>query len=122
MPLSGSLLASDGVDEGEGGDVLEALQRRLCTDAERAGQSSLERFKALVKDYWYIGVPVHLINSAFFFGGFYLLLSEFGPLSSPLVEPHIQLAIGRGCAPYSCSPSASLAATTLGKVERRAGV
>lgn len=32
------------------------------------------RFKTLVKDYWYIIVPIHFVTSCAWFGGFYLLV------------------------------------------------
>ncbi|KAK9510555.1 hypothetical protein O3M35_005307 [Rhynocoris fuscipes] len=30
-----------------------------------------QRFKAMYRDYWYVLVPVHIVTSAFWFGGFY---------------------------------------------------
>jgi len=35
--------------------------------------SLLQRFKQMYRDYWYVLVPVHLVTSAAWFGGFYYL-------------------------------------------------
>lgn len=35
--------------------------------------SIFKRFKQLYRDYWYVLVPVHLVTSAGWFGGFYYL-------------------------------------------------
>lgn len=36
-------------------------------------KSLLQRFKQMYRDYWYVLVPVHLVTSAAWFGGFYYL-------------------------------------------------
>jgi len=38
--------------------------------------SLYQRFKAMYKDYWYVLLPVHLVTSAGWFGGFYYLASS----------------------------------------------
>lgn len=40
---------------------------------EKKKLSLLQRFKEMYKKYWYVLVPVHLVTSAFWFGGFYYL-------------------------------------------------
>lgn len=37
----------------------------------------LQRFKEMYKKYWYVLVPVHLVTSAFWFGGFYYLAKRY---------------------------------------------
>lgn len=36
-------------------------------------RSLFQKFKEMYKNYWYVLVPVHLVTSAFWFGGFYYL-------------------------------------------------
>ncbi|XP_054282860.1 uncharacterized protein C18orf19 homolog A-like isoform X1 [Macrosteles quadrilineatus] len=38
--------------------------------------SLYQRFKAMYRDYWYVLLPVHLVTSAGWFGGFYYLASS----------------------------------------------
>lgn len=38
--------------------------------------STYQKIKAMYRDYWYVLVPVHLVSSAFFFGGFYYAASS----------------------------------------------
>lgn len=42
--------------------------------AEKLGL--FKRFKQMYRDYWYVLVPVHLVTSAAWFGGFYYLASR----------------------------------------------
>lgn len=46
-----------------------------CKEKENEGKklSLLQRFKEMYKKYWYVLVPVHLVTSAAWFGGFYYL-------------------------------------------------
>lgn len=46
-------------------------------DSPKAEKLSLfQRFKQMYRDYWYVLVPVHLVTSAAWFGGFYYLASS----------------------------------------------
>lgn len=40
-------------------------------------KSIFQRFKEMYKKYWYVLVPVHLVTSAFWFGGFYYLAKRY---------------------------------------------
>lgn len=40
---------------------------------EKKKLSLFKRFKEMYRNYWYVMLPVHLITSAFWFGGFYYL-------------------------------------------------
>lgn len=40
---------------------------------EETKPSLIKRFKQMYKDYWYVLVPVHILTSAAWFGGFYYL-------------------------------------------------
>lgn len=40
---------------------------------EKKKLSLFKRFKEMYRKYWYVLVPVHLVTSAFWFGGFYYL-------------------------------------------------
>lgn len=42
-------------------------------DQKEKKLSLFQRFKEMYKKYWYVLVPVHLVTSAFWFGGFYYL-------------------------------------------------
>ncbi|RZC34488.1 C18orf19 -like B [Asbolus verrucosus] len=42
-------------------------------EANKKKPSLFQRFKQMYKDYWYVLVPVHLVTSAAWFGGFYYL-------------------------------------------------
>lgn len=39
--------------------------------------SIFQRFKQMYKDYWYVLVPVHLVTSAAWFGGFYYMAKRY---------------------------------------------
>lgn len=45
--------------------------------AEEKKLSLFQRFKDMYKKYWYVLVPVHLITSAFWVGGFYYLATRY---------------------------------------------
>jgi len=36
----------------------------------------VQRFKAMLKDYWHVLIPVHVITSLGWFGGFYFLATR----------------------------------------------
>lgn len=42
-------------------------------DPEDPKPGLIKRFKQMYRDYWYVLVPVHLVTSAGWFGGFYYL-------------------------------------------------
>lgn len=43
---------------------------------EEGKLSLFQKFKVLWKNYWYVMLPVHVVTSAFWFGGFYYLVSR----------------------------------------------
>lgn len=46
------------------------------TDDPVAKPSLFQRFKQMSKDYWYVLIPVHIITSAGWFGGFYFAVKS----------------------------------------------
>lgn len=46
-------------------------------DNKKKKMSLIQRFKEMYKKYWYVLVPVHLVTSAFWFGGFYYLAKRY---------------------------------------------
>lgn len=55
---------------------LERLQRIGELRPQPPAPGIVGRFKQLMKDYWYVLVPVHVVTSVVWFGGFYLLLKS----------------------------------------------
>lgn len=47
--------------------------------------SLFQRFKEMYKKYWYVMVPVHLVTSAAWFGGFYYLAKRYIIRKFPLI-------------------------------------
>lgn len=43
------------------------------SEEEEPKPGLIKRFKQMYRDYWYVLVPVHLVTSAGWFGGFYYL-------------------------------------------------
>lgn len=50
-------------------------QKPPSMDDDRS-QSVFQRFKNVIKKYWYIALPVHLVTSTLWFGSFYLIASS----------------------------------------------
>ena len=50
------------------------------TDDPVAKPSLFQRFKQMSKDYWYVLIPVHIITSAGWFGGFYFAVKRYSTL------------------------------------------
>jgi len=57
---------------------LFSTNSRLCSkDEEKKEQVGIvARFKKMAKDYWYVLIPVHLVTSTVWMGGFYLMLKS----------------------------------------------
>uniref|UniRef100_A0A1B6L6X1 DUF1279 domain-containing protein n=1 Tax=Graphocephala atropunctata TaxID=36148 RepID=A0A1B6L6X1_9HEMI len=51
--------------------------------------SLYQRFKAMYRDYWYVLLPVHLVTSAAWFGGFYYMASSGFDIVSLLEYFHV---------------------------------
>lgn len=58
---------------------------RQCASQQISGQSPgapnekpglIQRFKQMYRDYWYVLLPVHMVTSAMWFGGFYYTVSR----------------------------------------------
>uniref|UniRef100_A0A1B6HH03 DUF1279 domain-containing protein n=1 Tax=Homalodisca liturata TaxID=320908 RepID=A0A1B6HH03_9HEMI len=58
-------------------------------DKPNTKPSLYQRFKAMYRDYWYVLVPVHLVTSAAWFGGFYYLASSGFDIVSFLEYLHV---------------------------------
>ncbi|KAG8333820.1 hypothetical protein J6590_102622 [Homalodisca vitripennis] len=58
-------------------------------DKPNTKPSLYQRFKAMYRDYWYVLVPVHLVTSAAWFGGFYYLASSGFDIVSLLEYLHV---------------------------------
>lgn len=50
-----------------------AIKIDIKPEPPKPKKSLLQRFKEMYRDYWYVLVPVHLVTSAGWFGGFYYL-------------------------------------------------
>ncbi|KAF2903711.1 hypothetical protein ILUMI_02468 [Ignelater luminosus] len=50
-----------------------AIKVDIKPEPPKPKKSLLQRFKEMYRDYWYVLVPVHLVTSAGWFGGFYYL-------------------------------------------------
>ncbi|GFS88326.1 protein FAM210A [Nephila pilipes] len=62
-----------------------------------------KRYKKMLKEYWYVLIPVHLVTSAFWFGGFYysaksgldiIPILEYMSLPEVLIEPLRNSSLG----------------------------
>ncbi|PRD20083.1 UNVERIFIED_CONTAM: hypothetical protein NCL1_55578 [Trichonephila clavipes] len=62
-----------------------------------------KRYKKMLKEYWYVLIPVHLVTSAFWFGGFYycaksgldiIPVLEYISLPEVLIEPLRNSSLG----------------------------
>ncbi|KAF7284183.1 uncharacterized protein LOC143202136 [Rhynchophorus ferrugineus] len=51
----------------------ESVNVNKDKNKEEPKPSLIQRFKQMYKDYWYVLVPVHVLSSAAWFGGFYYL-------------------------------------------------
>lgn len=56
-------------------DEESKVEKPNITEPQRL--SLLQRFKQMYRDYWYVLVPVHLITSLGWFGGFYYLAKRY---------------------------------------------
>ncbi|KAF5303026.1 hypothetical protein FQR65_LT08355 [Abscondita terminalis] len=55
-------------------NVIRCCSNKICPDSNNIQKPSLlQRFKDMYRSYWYVLVPVHLVTSAAWFGGFYYL-------------------------------------------------
>lgn len=48
-------------------------RRQLSKKVENEKEGLFQRFKSMYRNYWYVLVPVHLVTSAAWFGGFYYM-------------------------------------------------
>lgn len=62
---------------------LSTVERYYTTSSDPTNEKPEEpkptlyqRFKAMYRDYWYVLLPVHVITSACWFGGFYYMVSR----------------------------------------------
>lgn len=73
--------------------------------------SLFQRFKQMYKDYWYVLLPVHLVTSAAWFGGFYYLaksgidivgILESWDVSERITTPLKDSSMGYIAVSYAC--------------------
>lgn len=68
--------------KGSGLYPLSTIQKYYTTSSDPTVEkpepkpSLYQRFKAMYRDYWYVLIPVHLVTSAGWFGGFYYMASR----------------------------------------------
>jgi len=81
-----------------------------------------KRFKQMLKDYWYVLVPVHVATSAVWFGGFYVMcksgvdvgsLLQFFGASDAYVEKLSNSSMGYAALAYGCYKLATPARYTV---------
>lgn len=52
-------------------------QSNSNSTAPAAKASLFQRFKQMYKDYWYVLIPVHVVTSVFWTGGFYFAVKRY---------------------------------------------
>ena len=50
--------------------------RYLFTTQKLAKESTLSKIKQMIRDYWYVIIPVEVVTSVMWYGGFFLMLKS----------------------------------------------
>uniref|UniRef100_A0A6P7HGZ0 Uncharacterized protein C18orf19 homolog A-like n=1 Tax=Diabrotica virgifera virgifera TaxID=50390 RepID=A0A6P7HGZ0_DIAVI len=101
---------------------------RICNYSDKGGEKPPEKltlfqkFKQMYRDYWYILVPVHLVTSSIWFGGFYYMaksgidivhILESWHVSEKVLNPLRDSSMGYLAVAYACYKIATPARYTV---------